>query len=55
MGGGAEDNNRVTGNGTALCDTTVLQDRMYYEVDIIKTDGAHTATAMHGRAHTHVI
>ena len=33
-------NNRIAGSGTALCNTNVLQDRMYFEVKIINPDGA---------------
>ena len=32
-------NNRISGSGTALCNTNVLQDRMYFEVKIINPDG----------------
>lgn len=32
-------NNRVAGRGTALCNTNVLQDRMYFECKIINPNG----------------
>eukprot|EP01043_Picozoa_sp_COSAG02_P061029 COSAG02_NODE_8110_length_2705_cov_1.742901_1_plen_70_part_00 len=32
-------NNRISGSGTALCNTNILQDRMYFEVKIINPDG----------------
>ena len=37
-------NNRIAGSGTALCNTNVLQDRMYFEVKIINPDGASLRT-----------
>ena len=37
-------NNRIAGSGTALCNTNVLQDRMYFEVKIINPDGASLQT-----------
>lgn len=32
-------NNRLTGRGAALCNTTVLQDRMYFETRIVSPEG----------------
>jgi hypothetical protein len=36
-------NNRISGSGTALCNTNILQDRMYFEVKVINPDGASSA------------
>ena len=32
-------NNRLSGRGAALCNTTVLQDRMYFETKIVSAEG----------------
>lgn len=38
--------NRVAGMGTALGNTNVLQDRMYFEVKVVNPDGARWVAAM---------
>lgn len=43
-------NNRLAGRGAALCNTTVLQDRMYFEAKVVSAEGA-LVTRSHCRAH----